>query len=336
MDPITQGAFGAVFAQTQGNAKDLAKAAVIGGLAGMAPDLDVLIRSTDDSLLTLQYHRHFTHSLLFIPFGGLICSLFFHPLLGRRFGITFLQTLLWCIIGFATHGLLDGCTSYGTQLLWPLTDKRFAWDIIPIIDPLVTLPLLTLIILSARTKARRYAVIGIVWLGLYFGFSTYQHQRALDEGQKLAESRGLVIENIEAKPSFANIFIWKIITTTEDSYYVDAVKIGWSKPTIWEGNTVQKLSIDRDLPWLNKNSQQAKDIERFRWFSTGYIALDKQNSNRVVDIRYSLLPQQIEPLWGIELSPTANSEQYVEFYNERGDSASAIKQLWKMIWNSNW
>ncbi len=331
MDPITQGAFGAVFAQTQGNAKDLAKAAVIGGLAGMAPDLDVLIRSTDDSLLTLQYHRQFTHSLLFIPIGGLICSLFLHPLIGRRFGITFLQTLLWSIIGFATHGLLDGCTSYGTQLLWPLTDKRFAWDIISIIDPLVTLPLLTLVILSARTKARRYAIIGIVWLGVYFGFSIYQHQRALGEGQKLAESRGLVIENIEAKPSFANILIWKIITTTEDSYYVDAVKIGWSKPTIWEGNTVQKLSIDRDLPWLDKDSQQAKDIERFRWFSTGYIALDKQNPNRVVDIRYSLLPQQIKPLWGIELSKNAKSDQHAEFYNERGDSGSAMKQLWQMI-----
>ncbi|KAG1707756.1 ADP,ATP carrier protein 1 [Nymphon striatum] len=45
MDPITQGAFGAVFAQTQGKTKDLAKAAIIGALAGMAPDLDILIRS---------------------------------------------------------------------------------------------------------------------------------------------------------------------------------------------------------------------------------------------------------------------------------------------------
>ena len=331
MDPITQGAFGAVFAQTQGNVKNLAKAAVIGALAGMAPDLDVLIRSDHDSLLALQYHRHFTHSLLFIPFGGFICSLVIHPLLGRFFKLPYLQTLIWCIIGFATHGLLDGCTSYGTQLLWPLSDKRFAWDIISIIDPLVTLPLLTLIIIAARKKARRYAVFAIIWLGMYFGFSSYQHQRALDEGQKLASTRGLSVQNIEAKPSFANILIWKIITTTADSYYVDAVKIGWDKPTLWEGESVQKLSIDRDLPWLDKNSQQRKDIERFRWFSTGYIALDKKNPNRVVDIRYSLLPQQIKPLWGIELSRAANAEQHVEYYNERGDSKSAIKQLWQMI-----
>ena len=331
MDPITQGAFGAVFAQTQGNKKELAKAALIGAIAGVAPDLDVLIRSSNDSLLALEYHRHFTHSLLFIPFGGLIVSLILQPLLGRRLGISFKQTLLWCIVGFATHGLLDGCTSYGTQLFWPLSDKRFAWDIISIIDPLVTLPLMTLIVLAGLSKARRYVAIAIVWLVLYFGFSSYQHQRALDEGQKLAVSRGLNVENIEAKPSFANILIWKIITTTKDTYHVDAVKIGWKEPTIWEGDTIKKLSIDRDLPWLDKNSQQAKDIERFRWFSTGYIALDQQHPNRVVDIRYSLLPQKIQALWGIKLSPTASPEQHVEFYNDRGDSKSAINTLWQMI-----
>jgi inner membrane protein len=331
MDPITQGAFGAVFAQTQGKPKNIAKAAVIGGLAGMAPDLDILINSSTDPLLALEYHRHFTHSLLFIPVGGLICSLVLYPLLGRRFGISFLQTLLWCIIGYATHGLLDGCTSYGTQLLWPLSDQRFAWDIISIIDPLVTLPLLALIILAARTKARRYTLIAIVWLGFYFGLATVQYQRALDEGQKLAESRGLKTVSIEAKASFANILIWKIVTETKNAFYVDAIKMGWDKPTIWEGDSVAKLSIERDLPWLDKDSQQRKDIERFRWFSNGYIALDQENPNRVVDIRYSLLPQQIKALWGINLSPTAKSDQHVEFTNERGDGKSAFKQLWEMI-----
>lgn len=331
MDPLTQGAFGAVFAQTQGKTKDIAKAAVIGGLAGMAPDLDILISSTTDPLLALEYHRHFTHSLLFIPIGGLICSLLLHPLLGRRFGISFFQTLVWCTIGFATHGLLDACTSYGTQLLWPLSNKRFAWDTISIVDPLVTLPLLALIILAARRKARRYALVAIVWLAMYFGLSAYQHQRALNEGQKLAATRGLHILNIEAKPSFANILIWKIITETNDSYFIDAVKPGWTKTTIWKGDTIQKLNIKQDLPWLDQDSQQAKDIERFRKFSNGYLAKDQLNPNRVVDIRYSLLPQDIKPLWGIELSQNANSDQHVQFYTERGDSKNALKRLWEML-----
>ncbi|MEH6456990.1 MAG: metal-dependent hydrolase [Cocleimonas sp.] len=331
MDPITQGAFGAVFAQTHGQRKDLAKAAIIGGLAGLAPDLDVLIRSSHDSLLALEYHRQFTHSLLFAPFGGLICSLVFHPLLGRRFGVSYLQTLIWCVIGFFTHGLLDAFTSYGTQLLWPLTDYRFAWDSKPIVDPLVTLPVLALIILAARKKFRRYVVIAIIWIVFYFGLGEYQLQRALDEGRKLAESRGLIVENIEVKPSFANILIWKLITTTEDTYYIDAVKIGWNNTKIWEGDTIQKLSIERDLPWLAEDSQQRKDIERFRWFSKGYISLDKNNPYRVVDMRYSLLPQEIEPMWGIELTPTAKPDEHARYYVDRLDPKTATKRLWEML-----
>ena len=331
MDPFTQGAFGALFSQTNGKPKDLAKAAVIGAIAGMAPDLDILITSSEDSLLALEYHRHFTHSLFFIPFGGLLCAVILYPLLGRFIGITFLQTLLWCFLGFASHGLVDSLTSYGTQLFWPFTNKRVAWDIVSIVDPLVTIPLLIFICFSAFTKMRRYTIIGIVWIFLYFSLSIYQQGRAIHEGQKLAEKRGLNALNIEVKPSFANILVWKIIITTDDSYYVDAVKVGWDKPIIWEGDSIKKLDYARDLPWLDLKSQQQKDIERFRWFSSGYIALDKNNPLRVVDIRYSLLPQNIKPLWGIELSRTTDQNLHVKFYHERDDRSNSVQTLWAML-----
>ena len=332
MDPVTQGAFGAVFAQTHGQRKDLAKAAVIGAIAGMTPDLDILIRSANDPLLALEFHRHFTHSLLFIPIGGLICSLLLYPLLGKRWGLSFVQTLIWCVMGFATHALLDGCTSYGTQLLWPLTNYRFSWDIISIIDPLVTLPALALIILAARRKSRRYVYIALLWLAMYFSLAYVQHERAIEGGTQQALARGHQPLNLEAKPSFGNILIWKVIYQTEQDYYVDAVKVGFSKPVYWAGESVAKLDIDRDLPWLDKQSQQAKDIERFRWFSGGYIALDKDNPNRVVDIRYSMLPQQIKPLWGIQLKQDAAADEHIEYINSRGDAKAALKTLWQMLW----
>lgn len=331
MDPFTQGAFGALFSQTNGKSKDLAKAAVIGAIAGMVPDLDILITSSEDSLLALEYHRHFTHSLFFIPFGGLLCAVVLYPLLGRFIGITFLQTLLWCFLGFASHGLVDSLTSYGTQLFWPFTNRRVAWDIVSIVDPLVTIPLLIFICFSAFTKMRRYTIIGIVWIFLYFSLSIYQQGRAIHEGQKLVEKRGLNVLNIEVKPSFANILVWKIIITTDDSYYVDAVKVGWDQPIIWEGDSVKKLDYARDLPWLDLKSQQQKDIERFRWFSSGYIALDKNNPLRVVDIRYSLLPHNIKPLWGIELSRTTDQNLHVQFYHEREDRSNSLQTLWTML-----
>ena len=70
MDPISQGAIGALAAQASVRHKNLAKVTLVGCLAGLAPDLDVLIQSRGDPILFLEYHRQFTHSLLFIPFGS--------------------------------------------------------------------------------------------------------------------------------------------------------------------------------------------------------------------------------------------------------------------------
>ena len=74
MDPLSQAAIGAAAAQSFSRKADLFRVGVVGALAGMAPDLDVLIRSSTDPLLQLEYHRQFTHSLIFIPFGAALCA----------------------------------------------------------------------------------------------------------------------------------------------------------------------------------------------------------------------------------------------------------------------
>ncbi len=67
MDPLTQGVLGASLPQSAGRGRYAASAGLLGFFAGMAADLDVLIRSNTDPLLFLEYHRQFTHSLVFIP-----------------------------------------------------------------------------------------------------------------------------------------------------------------------------------------------------------------------------------------------------------------------------
>ena len=66
MDPLTQGTVGAALAQSSADKKNIFKASVIGFLAGLTPDLDVLIQSSSDPILFLEYHRQFTLSLIHI------------------------------------------------------------------------------------------------------------------------------------------------------------------------------------------------------------------------------------------------------------------------------
>ncbi|NAW94554.1 metal-dependent hydrolase, partial [Vibrio sp. V42_P2S4T144] len=124
MDPLTQGLLGAALPLAVSNKRNLAVVGVLGVVSGMAPDLDVLIRSSTDPLLYLEYHRQFTHSLLFIPFGSFICALLLYPLFAKKRGLSFRQSWFYCALGYSTHALLDACTSYGTQLLWPISNTR--------------------------------------------------------------------------------------------------------------------------------------------------------------------------------------------------------------------
>ena len=114
-------------------------------------------------------------------------------------------------------------------------------------------------------------------------------------------------------------------------FYVDALKPGIFNSVIWPGAQIRKLDVQRDFPWLDPDTQQARDIERFAKFSAGYIAVDPDNPKRIADIRYSLLPQNLEPLWGIELSREANPEQHVQYYTQRNGSREALPALLSMI-----
>ena len=148
MDPLTQGVLGASLSQSASKKQHLVVAGVLGLLSGLAPDLDALIKSQSDPLLALEFHRQFTHSLFFIPIGSLICALVLHHLIAKRRGLSFKQSWLFCALGYGTHALLDACTTYGTQLLWPFTNARFAWNTISIIDPVYTLPILILLVFA--------------------------------------------------------------------------------------------------------------------------------------------------------------------------------------------
>ena len=330
MDPLSQGVIGAVAAQQKTTKNHFVIATILGFLSGMAADLDIFIRSSNDPLLYLEFHRQFTHSLIFIPIGGFLCAIFFYYLFLRNKDITFKQTYIYSTLGYATHGLLDSCTTYGTQLLWPFTDDRVAWNTISIIDPLFTIPLLSLIILAVIKKKKIISYLALFWVIFYSIFGLIQKERAEAIGAELASSRGHELVNVVAKPSFANLIVWKIIYETDKKYYIDAVRLSFDIKII-KGLSIDKLNIKNSFPWLDTNSQQAKDIERFRWFSNGYIALSKTNSNQIIDIRYSTLPNKGDGLWGIELSPTVTNDKHIKMVTNRRSRSDTYKKLWNLI-----
>ena len=330
MDPVTQGALGAALPQSFADKRALRGACILGLLGGMAPDLDVLIRSPSDPLLFLEFHRHFTHALVFIPLGGLLCALVLHGLIGRRFGFDFKRSYLFCTAGYATHALLDACTTYGTLLLWPFNHVRYAWNTVSVIDPLVTVPLLVLVMTAFMSRSVWPARIALVWVLSYLLLGLVQRDRAIEAGYSVATQRGHVAERLDAKPSFANILVWKVVYELDDQFYVDAVRVGIDV-RVYPGAVVNKLDVARDFPALDSGSQQAKDIERFRWFSNDYLAPDPGFPNRITDIRYSMIPNEVQGLWSIEIDAAAPRDRHVAYRTHRDASSERTQQLLAML-----
>jgi inner membrane protein len=331
MDPVSQGVVGAVVAQTAARRATLATVAWYGALGGMAPDLDVLFQSPTDPLLFLEFHRQFTHALVFIPVGALLVYWVLRAVANR---VTLLQVLtpwqgyLACLMGYATHGLLDACTSYGTQLLWPFSDARIAWDTMSIVDPLFTIPLLVLVIAASRSQRLWLTVCACIWMLSIFFMGWWQHQRAMAASEQIAQIRGHDPLRLAVKPSFANLLVWKSIYEFDGHYYVDAVRVGLDSRW-YPGARVAKLSLPRDFPGLDADSLQAKDVERFRWFSDDYLSAD-ENQPRIVDMRYSLVPNQIEPMWGIDIDFDRQTE-HVAWWSSRDLSSADQREFLAML-----
>ena len=328
MDPLSQAAIGAVAPQVVMRREKLRVAAVLGCLAGMAPDLDVLIQSPTDPLLFLEYHRQFTHALAFIPFGAAIVALVLHGFARRR--LSFRETYLACLLGYATHGLLDACTSYGTLLLWPFSDQRVAWSNVSVVDPLFTLPLLSLAILAAVRQRRAFAVAGLIWALGYIAFGAVQHQRAEAAGARLAAERGHQPQRLSAKTGFGNLLVWKLVYEHDGRFHVDGIRTGW-EATACPGASAARLDLARDFPWLDPSSQQARDVERFRWFSSDYLARDPRLPQRIIDVRYSVVPNTIDPLWGIDLDPKAAPDGHVRHFADRRARSEQMDTYWRML-----
>lgn len=330
MDPLSQGVLGAAAPQSIAPPQHAGIACLLGFFAGMAPDLDVFIRSNTDPLLFLEYHRQFTHSLVFIPVGGVLCGLLLHALFGQRRGLLLRQTVLYCTLGYATHALLDACTTYGTQLFWPFSDTRIAWNTVSVVDPLFTLPVLVLVVWSLRRRSALLARIALSWAIAYPTIGLLQRDRAETVGRALAAARGHQPLHLEAKPSFGNLLLWKIVYQTESDFQVDGVRVGLTT-RVFDGDSVPRLDLERDFPWLDHSSQQARDIERFRWFSNGYLALDPRHPNRITDIRYSFLPNQVAGLWSIQLSPQAGATDHVSYVASRETSEKMLSKFQAML-----
>ncbi len=176
MDPVTHVAAGVLISQVlPGPARGWS--ALAGVLFGLLPDIDYFLIFSD-RLAFIRHHRGFTHSLPAMVLFALLGAGLGRALGGPRW---FRPLFFIGLAVLASHLLLDLATSYGTQIMFPFSRKRFTLDWLFIIDPYLTALLLAgaLAALWSAAHGRQVGTIFLAAAGVYFLLCGFYHQQAL-------------------------------------------------------------------------------------------------------------------------------------------------------------
>lgn len=331
MDAFTQGVIGATAAQAVYGKRLGRWSLPIGWAAGMLADADVFVSSAADPLFDWTFHRSVTHSLAFIPVGALLAALPFlaAPSLRARWRALYGASFL----GYATHALLDCCTTYGTLLYWPFSDTRVSWDVISIIDPVFTLLLLVGVAWSTLRRSAWPARLGAVLAGAYLALCVQQHERALAAQARIVRARGHQAVAARVMPTIGQSVLFRsVYRTPEGVMYADAIRVPYrGAPTMRAGGRVDVFDPVSE-GWIERAADGARmrrDLARFAWFTDGYWARTPERPELIGDMRITRDPAGLSPLWGIHLQP----EDPVPVRAGRGAGVESISvsALWREI-----
>jgi inner membrane protein len=263
MDTIAHGLTGAVIGYC-GFRQRAGRTALWTSIAAAEfPDIDIVLGFFGNETV-LRWHRSFTHSAVLLPFWAALVAWVFWELSGRK---NFRFLFAASVAGMASHLLLDWLTNYGTELLWPLTDARFALSWVFIVDVYVWAVLLVALIAAIRTQRAAVARAALGLLGAYFLFCGASRAYALHTASQTSTT-----VRLDAFPQPMNPLRWTIVRD-------DGHAIHWINGK--RNDTFVQFQDDRLLP----KAEETEPVKLFRWFAA-FPLVEKLEEGGYTVLRY--------------------------------------------------
>lgn len=293
MDSITQATLGALCGELVLRKQLGWKGAAWGLFFGTLPDLDILAAPFLDGMEWLRFHRGISHGLLAIFLGPLLLA---WPLAKLHNQVSFSRAYTFLFLTWFTHVLIDCFNSYGTQLYAPFSNKPVAFENIAIIDLFFTLPMLLGLIFCLfrkRESAGRTRLVTLVtlWICMYTACSFAIQYKARNYFTQVLAANDVSAEEMSVSPTLSNIFLWRMLAKTEDSYFI----CYWS--LFDDANLAPVIDqVQRD-PELAKDFTDSRAFQTIDWFSSGnwkaFFYSDEPDSIYLADMRFTEMHAKI-------------------------------------------
>lgn len=380
MDPITHGLFGATIAQLGFRQRIGRDATIVAALAAMLPDVDLLIpRFSRMSGIPLgpfrEYlqHRGLTHSVLFVPIMALGVAVLWKVLrllVGRwrargagqspvaadssrpegppppkrtdaPAGFGWLLAL--CMLALYSHLLLDLCTSYGTELLSPVSRKRYSINALPIVD-VFFMAILVATLVACAWLARKTApwagktALAVAWAGLTLSL-LYAAAGAVI-GDRLADQAKAALGTVDAAayPQIPSILVWRVTARTDRFWYAARQNVLLS-PAVAADRFNRAVNEDGDQAVAA--ARQLPEVREFYWFADGQVrpTVEQTSQGQTVvfdDMRYGYRPDSLQSMWSLQVTLDAAGRTLAVRRTQRMREESFAKlagRVWQDMWH---
>ncbi|MBI2487686.1 MAG: metal-dependent hydrolase [Deltaproteobacteria bacterium] len=285
MDTITHGLIGALASKAGFYQKPGRVATVAFTIGAVFPDVDFVTLFLGPDF-ALRYHRGITHSVIAAPFFAILLGAIIYRFSSFK-NLRFLT--LPVALGIYSHIFFDLITSYGTVVFDPLSMKRYSWNLVFILDPFITLPVLIGLILAWRKKeiAFKVSIIVLTFLSLYLLVCLYARDINSERLAEFAKKRSLDVIKSSVYPRPLAPFFWMGVIETEEAFYKGNLSI--FNNGIYDYEVIQKTEGNSYIKLANK----LDEVRLYRWFADFPVSLYKNEDGKHIvefyDLRFRMI-----------------------------------------------
>jgi len=327
MDSVTQVLLGAsIGVAVMGRRTALWKSALWGGVAGLLPDLDVLL-DHGDPILNMIRHRAETHALLLLtlfafPMAWVVSRIHNQArLYGRLYGRGWWALML----ALVTHPLLDLMTSYGTQVFQPFTDEAYGLGSMFIIDPAYSLPLLVGVVAACRVqnvgRALRINGWALAFSTAYLAWSALAQWGVTQHARQSLHAQGLPSQQLLVTPAPLSTLVWRVVALDGERFHEGFYAL------MDGGRAIRFVAHERGGALATQHANHPQ-LQRLSRFTDGFFKVQRHGENLVVtDLR---MGQEPDYVFSFDIGPplqAGESHPVAEQLSRRMNVGEGLKWL---------